>query len=62
LCGIHDRAPRQVPHRPAQNSKPGERLKPRHHNSPKSNINRADKSWGKLAAKRIASIFLAAKR
>jgi hypothetical protein len=51
-------APREGPHWPAQNSKPEEWLKRAAGISPKSNINRADKSCGKLAAKPLAQIFL----
>lgn len=54
-------APRQVPHRLAQNSKPEERLKRAIGISPKSDINCADKSCGKLAATSLAQIFVAAK-
>jgi hypothetical protein len=61
LCGIRAAAPRQVPHRPAQNSKPGERLKRVSGISPKSNINCTEESCGKLAAKQFSQIFVAAK-
>jgi hypothetical protein len=61
LRGIRDDAPREPPHRPAQNSKPKERLKRAVGISPKSNINCTEKSCGKLAAKPLAQIFVAAK-
>jgi hypothetical protein len=61
LCGIHDCAPREPQQRPAQKSKPGKRLKPPVGISPKSNITCADESCGKLVAKPLARIFVAAK-
>jgi hypothetical protein len=62
LRRIRAGASRKAPPRPTQNSKPGERLKPVAGISPKSNISCADESCGKLVAKPLAQIFVAAKR
>jgi hypothetical protein len=61
LCGIRDDAlrdrrsgRRKIPNQGKGLSRPGGIL-------PKSNINRTDESCGKLMAKQLAQIFLAAK-